>query len=186
MNRVTTLSGVKTTLRVVPASRALQMIGLEPGHCAVGLARTSDREPLYRWAGPMASGELVLYGRASETRQVNGPRDLVDSAIVAQRNSQALAWLQSHGLHAQEVSDTATGLRMLRAGRVDFWLVNDLAAQRAIQRLDGDAPRPVHRFGRVDLYVACQRDVASDVMERLQVALAQMRRNGELVEFGLR
>ena len=186
LQRLGEVSGLTLHLQVVPAARALLMTTQQPGHCTVGVPRTPEREPLFRWAGLMASGALVLYARADDPREVNSPEELRGAVIVAQRESMPATWLREHGLPAYEVSDTATGLRMLRAGRVDYWLVNDLAAQRAIQRAEGQAPRPLRNFGQIDLHLACHRALPPATAERLSRGLDQLRRDGELVEFGLR
>lgn len=186
IRRLAEITGMTLRLQPVPAARALVMISHQPGTCAVGVPRTPEREALFRWAGLMGSGTLMLYGRADEAREVLGAEDLRGATIVAQRESQPLAWLRQHGLNAYEVSDTVTGLRMLRAGRVDFWLVNDLAGQRAIQIVNGPAPKALRSFGQIDVYIACHRDLPNPTAERMRQGLERMRRDGELVDFGLR
>lgn len=186
LKRLAEVTGLTLRLKPAPAARALMMITQQPGYCAAGVPRTPERENLLRWAGLMGSGALMLYGRADDTREVLGPDDLRGATIVAQRESQPLAWLREHGLNAYEVNDTLTGLRMLRAGRVDFWLVNDLAGQRAIQLGGGTAPRPLRSFGQIDLHIACHRELPAATAERMRQGLEQLRRDGELVEFGLR
>lgn len=180
------VTGIELRVRVVPAARALLMINQQPSHCAVGVPRTPERESQFRWAGLIASGALVLYGRAGETREVDGAQALRGTVTVAQRESLPMAWLRERGLSVYEVGDTVTGLRMLRAGRVDYWLVNDLAAQAAIQGSDGARPKLLHNFGQIDLYVACHHDVTAPLAERLSRGFEQLRRNGELAAFGLR
>jgi polar amino acid transport system substrate-binding protein len=189
LGRLGEVSGLALRLNPVPAARALQMLIHLPGHCAAGVPRLPEHEHQLRWAGLIASGALMLYGRADETRQVGGPQDLRGATIVAQRESFPAAWLHEHGLSVHEVNDTVTGLRMLRAGRVDYWLVNDLAGQRAIQRIqrsEGPPPKPLRNFGQIDVYLACHRDLAPATAERLTAGLEQLRRNGELAAFGLR
>lgn len=186
LHRLAEVTGLPLKVQAVPAARALMMIAQLPAHCAVGVPRSPEREPLFRWAGLMASGSLMLYGRADDKREVAGADDLRGSVIAAQRESQPLAWLHEHGLNAYEVNDTLTGLRMLRAGRVDFWLVNELPARYVVQRSGGTPPRPLREFGRIDLYLACHHDLAPATAERLSQGFEQLRRNGELVEFGLR
>ncbi|MFT7774236.1 substrate-binding periplasmic protein [Roseateles sp.] len=140
LERLSGISGVTLRVQAMPVARAQQMISTQPGHCAAGVPRTPEREAAFRWAGLMASGALMLYGRTDEAHAVASAKDLRGRVVAAQRESRPLDWLREHGLKAYEVNDTATGLRMLQAGRVDFWLVNDLAARRAIQH--SDAPRP--------------------------------------------
>lgn len=184
--RLSAASGVPHDTRAVPAARAQAMLAQSPLHCIFGVARTAEREPLFSWLGPLASGELVLFGRPGELRQVHGPQDLAGRTVVAQRHSQALSWLTAHGVTAHEANDLVTGLRMLRAGRVDYWLVNELAARPVIRRLGGEPLQPLYRAGRVELYIACHPDLPAALRERLQAGLTQLRRDGELAPFGLR
>lgn len=186
MARLSTLSGVPIRLRALPVARALMTLSLGPTRCMVGMPRTPEREARYRWAGQMASGGLVLYGRADEVREVQSPADLRGAVVAAQRESQPLAWLRQHDVNVYEVNDTLTGLRMLRAGRVDYWLVNDVVGQRAIQQAGAPQPRALRSFGRIDVYIACHLDFPEAIAERLRAGLEQMRREGDLAEFGLR
>ena len=186
LQRLAQVTGLPLRQRPMPAARALQMILQQPGQCAAGVPRTADREHQLRWAGLMASGALTLYGRSDETREVGTPDDLRGAVVVAQRESVAVTWLRERGLNVYEVNDTLTGLRMLRAGRVDYWLVNDLPARYVIQHHDGPAPKPLHEFGRIELYLACHRSLDEATAERLRRGFEELRRKGELVEFGLR
>lgn len=186
LTRLQALSGVKLDLQVMPIARAQQTVLHKPGLCVVAMPRTPEREAQYRWAGPWASSAIALYGRADEPRQVNGPEDMRGAQIAVLRESIPAAWLKDHGLASYEVNDVSTGLRMLQAGRVTFWLGNDMAARFVIKTLDGPAPRVLYSFGRIDLFIACHPTVPPEQVERMHTGLEQLRRSGELLEFGLR
>ena len=47
-----------------------------------------------------------------------------------------MAWLKQHSLAAYEVNDVTTGLRILRAGRVDFWLGGNLPTRFIVKNGD--------------------------------------------------
>jgi ABC-type amino acid transport substrate-binding protein len=47
-------------------------------------------------------------------------------------------------------------------------------------------PKPLYNFGRIDLYVGCHAGSDPAAVAALDNALAQMRRDGELAEFGMR
>ncbi|WP_457422065.1 substrate-binding periplasmic protein [Roseateles sp. P5_E7] len=185
LERMQTLSGITLRQQIVPISRALLLAEQKPGSCAVALSRTAEREPRFLWVGPWARGALTVYGRGDETRQVDGAQDLRGRSIVVLRDSSPAAWLREHGLPAEEVKDNGTALRMLQARRVDFWLANDLAGNFVIRAAGGAAPRVLHSAGRIDLYFACHPATDPAVLGVLDLAITQLRRNGELAEFGL-
>jgi polar amino acid transport system substrate-binding protein len=184
--RLREVSGVGVNPQVIPFARALQPESLKPGTCLIALTRTPDREAQFRWAGPWSSSAIALYGRPNETRQVKGPEDMRGARIAALRAAPTATWLKDHGLDGYEVNDVATGLRMLQAGRVDYWLGNDMVTRIAIKASGEPAPRVLYSFGRIDLYLACHAETPAALVERLNAGLAQLRANGELAEFGLR
>lgn len=184
--RLQSASGVQLKQQPMPIPRALQLLASRPDTCVVALPRTAEREALFRWAGPWASSVITLYGRADETRQVNGPADMRGTQIAVLRESNPAAWLKEHGITGQEVLDVSMGLRMLQAGRVDYWLGNDMAARFVIKTMSGPLPRALYSFGRIDLHMACHRDTPAAVVERLHAGIEQLRRSGELADYGLR
>lgn len=184
--RLQTASGVRLNQQLMPVARAMQTVGLKPATCLVGLPRTPEREAQFRWAGPWASGNTVVYGRFDETRRVEGPQDLRNARIAVMRESRQAVWAKEQGLSSHEVNDVAVGLRMLQAGRVDFWLASEVSARHVIQTSGGPAPRALHSFWRVDLHIACNNDTPAATVERLQAGIDQLRRNGELAEFGVK
>lgn len=102
------------------------------------------------------------------------------------RDSAPALWLREQPLPAYEAIDNSTGLRMLKAGRVDYWIANDIAAHFTIRAANGQPPRLLHSFGRIDLYFACHPETDPAAVSALDTAIAQLRRNGDLAEFGLR
>lgn len=186
LERMQALSGITLRQQVLPISRAMLLVEQKPGSCVVALARTPERESRYLWAGPWARGAMTIYGRGDETRHVDGPQDLRGRSIVVLRESAPAAWLKEQGLTAEEVKDNSTALRMLQARRVDYWLANDVAGHFVIRAGGGAVPRVMHSFGRIDLYFACHTATDPAVIGALDLAIAQLRRTGELTEFGLR
>lgn len=179
-------SGLQLGILAMPIPRALATAGSTPGSCAVGLTRTPEREAAFHWAGPLASGALVVYARANETQALQGPLDLRGHGVVVQRESAAATWLREQGIPAQETNNSVSALRMLQARRVDFWVAHELAAEPVI-RAEGGAPVENHlTLRRVDAYVACHLATPLEPVDKLRQAIQKLRRQGELAEFGLR
>lgn len=184
--RLEATSGLRINGSSMPIARALQTGMRKPGTCLVGLPRTPERDSAFLWAGPWATSSITLYGRAMETRRVQGPEDLRGARIGVLRETPPAAWLKEHGLTGHEVNDVATGLRILQAGRIDYWLGSDLVTRFAAKAGDGPPPRALYSFGRIDLYMACHPATSAAIVARLDKGIEQLRRNGELAEFGLR
>jgi len=185
--RIAAVSGVEVRIQVLPPTRVMQTLVQQVGACVAGVPRLPDNETQLRWLGVLSSSSLMLYGRLDEKRRVSSADDLRRASIVVQRHSLPSTWLRDRGLPMQEVRDTVTALRMLQARRVDYWLVNELVAQRTFQALGGEQPaRPLQSFGQIVTHLACHRDTAPGELDRLRAAVEQLRRDGELVPFGVR
>lgn len=184
--RLAAVSGMTLDVQAMPIPRALSSGVAAPGRCLVGLVRTPERESHFLWIGPLASGALNLYARGDDSRMLQQPADLHGHTVVVQRDSASAAWLRQQGITPQEVSQPLTALRMLQAGRVDFWLANELSAAPAIAAEGGAAVKAKLALARVDVYVACHPATPAEPAQRLQQAIQKLRRQGELADFGLR
>lgn len=184
--RLGDVSGLALALQAMPIPRALAAGAAAPGHCLVGLTRTPEREAQFQWAGPLASGALAVYARADDARPLQQPADLRGRAVVVQRESAPAAWLRQQSIAAQEVSQPVTALRMLQAGRVDYWLANELSAAPALATEGGPAIKLHWVVARIDVYIACHPGTSAALTARLQQAIQKLRRHGELADFGLR
>jgi polar amino acid transport system substrate-binding protein len=184
--RLGRVSGLTLNLESMPIPRALAAGAAAPGGCLVGLTRTPEREAHFQWIGPLASGALTVYARGDETRPLRDGSDLRGHSVVVQRESAAANWLRQQGIAPQEANHALSALRMLQAGRVDFWLANNLMADPVIQAEGGAPVRPHLVVARIDVYIACHPGTAPDAMARLQQAIQRLRRQGDLAEFGLR
>jgi polar amino acid transport system substrate-binding protein len=186
VRRIGETSRLELRLKVLPVARLMQTLTQQPGSCAVGVPRLPEREALLAWAGVVSSSSMMLYGRLDETRSVGGVDDLRGAVIAAQRESLPATWVREQGLTLQEVRDSTTGLRMLQARRVDYWLVNELLARATFKGLGSEPARALQNFGHIEAQVACHRDTPPATLDKLRAAVEQLRRGGELVPFGVR
>lgn len=185
LKRMQTLSGITLRQQVAPMARSMLLAEQKPGSCAVALSRTAERESRFQWVGPWARGSMTVYGRGDEARRIESPQDLGGHSLVVLRDSSPSAWLKGQGLAADEVMDNGIALRMLQARRVDFWVANDVAGHFVIKAAGGVPPRVLYAAGRIDLYFACHLATDRATIRALDAAIARLRRNGELAEFGL-
>ncbi len=104
--RVSAAAGLES--RYVPAVgvRGLADAQRLPHHCATS-ARSAEREPLFRWAGPVGRARLVLYARADDARALSRLDEAQGTRIGAARGSLPASLLRAAGLQVEEVSDEA-------------------------------------------------------------------------------
>lgn len=172
--------------RSLPIARAWHEIREQPLTCVLGMTRTPDREVHFQWVAPVSRGDFVVYGRADAPALAPDLALLRGRAVVVVRETVTAAQLHEHGVAAQEVSSTLSALRMLQAGRVDYWYSHQLLAEPAARAAGGPPIKPLFSTARIDGYLACNLEVPASMVDKLRQALHRLRRNGDLAEFGLR
>ena len=68
--------------------------------------------------------------------------------------------------------------KKLASGEIDLWATGDPAGRYLARQIGMTAFKTVLRFNGTELYLALNKSVPDDVVERLQQALEQMREDG--------
>lgn len=172
-------AGVAYTIELVPYRRGLRQAQTEPLACTYSLTRTPEREADFQWIGPIRTTDWTLYALA--TRQIV-LRDLKDARpykIGAAKDSARERYLIENGYQVISSVSGPAALRMLVLGRTDLW-VNSASRGPVIieaEKLSGQVV-PVLTFKRVELYLACHRDLDAGITARLNAALQELLRDG--------
>lgn len=181
-------AGVPQKMEVVPWARAYQSALTQPGFCAFSAARTAERETLFRWIGPVAQTDWVLYARAdSKLPRPAKLEDVAGKVLGGYLQDVISLWLADHGYRVDTAPSDAANPRKLLAGYIDYWAS---AGPRAVALLAKEdlANRivPVLTFGHTDLYLACHKSTSEDVVKKLNNALRAMKDDGTSVKIDAR
>lgn len=172
-------TGVSYSIQMMPWARAYQYALALPEHCVFSTARTDERERLFRWVGPIASMDWVLYRRANDARR---PATLeeVRANVIGGYNLDVISnWLIANRYRVESAPDDGVNPKKLLAGRLDFWASSRprATALLAAGKL-ADQVVPVLTFGHTDLYLACHRGTPAKLIEDLNAALDRMQKDG--------
>lgn len=176
--------GIDAELRIYPWARALRLA--EQGEVdALYLAnRTPERERWALFSDPVGEEVAVLWKR--KERQLNHGRidDLRGLRIGGLRDSAQLQFIARSGLPVAEISDLATGLRMLAADHLDVVIADRLAMVHAARNVTAEVwhridhmPQPVH-VAAFHLAVARKRDNAAATVAAFNRGLKALRDSG--------
>lgn len=186
LNKIGPASGVAFEAASLPIARAWSALQGEPQSCVLGMSRTPEREDRFQWVGVISRAEHVVYARADSPAVPQHLAALRGRPVVVVRETATAAQLREQGVAAQEVGNTLSALRMLQAGRVDYWFAHQLVAEPAASAAGGTPIKPLFSAGRIDGYLACNLAVPAATVNQLRQGLQRLRRNGDLAAFGLR
>lgn len=167
------------TLRYAPWPRAYQSALELPGHCAFSMARSHEREDKFRWVGPVAQMDWVLYARVDGKRAPESLADVRDALIGGAAQDVITQWLLLNKFRIDQTVSDGLNPAKLMAGRFDYWAVSRQrgATTTAAAGLTGRIA-PVLTFGHSDLFLGCHRDMPDELVRRLHQALTDMRIDG--------
>lgn len=181
------LTGDNFEMLILPSMRTTHVLQSRPKTIMYSLFRTPQREPLYKWVGPIVEESIYPYQLANAPQPVRSLEQLLRAPLITTRHAGLVPdMLQSLGFNNLDKSATENEqlYRMLLAGRTDI-IIGDTAAGTAYySRQLNIAPGtlrqiPIELF-RASLYIAFSRDSDDEVVSAWASALERLRHSGEL------
>ncbi|WP_187170418.1 substrate-binding periplasmic protein [Salidesulfovibrio onnuriiensis] len=167
-------------IHIYPWARAYDMVQNVPNTVLFGMARTPERERLFKWVGPITVNRFSLFSRKGKHRtQCFDPAMLRGADIGTVRDDvadQALAALKT-GARIQRVSDVEINLRKILDRRIDYMAHEEGCMRLLLKRhcQAQDTLVPVMLLREIPIYVAVSLTVPDELVERMNKALKQVR-----------
>lgn len=181
------LTGDDFPLQLLPSMRSTHALQLRPRTIMFSLFRTPDRDPLYKWVGPIVEESIYPYQLASAAPPLNSREQLLRAPRITTRQAGLIPQvLQAQGFDNLDTSATSNLqlYRMLLAGRTGV-IIGDTAAgvayySRVLHIAPGTLRQIPVELYRSSLYIAFSRDSDDSVVNAWSRALEQLRQSGEL------
>ncbi len=172
-------AGQPYTVNVFPWSRAYQMAQRLPNTCVFSTTRTPEREPMFKWVGPLVKNNWVLFARADDPRKPNSLEALAPYVLGVYRNDAVGEFLQANGFKTDVATLDSDNPRKLLLHRFDFWATGELLGQAILknQGLSGQIV-PRFQFKRTEMYLACHLAFDQAKIDHLNQVLKQMEQDG--------
>ncbi|MTV40230.1 substrate-binding periplasmic protein [Duganella radicis] len=174
-------TGTDYKIELLPWKRALLMAQTQGQTCVYSTSRTPEREALFKWVGPTDEAEWQFWGRADHRFPLNSIDDARKLRIGTTIGDARDDYLRSRGFHVDAATNDLVNPQKLLLNRIDLWAVairNGVAFPGHPDWADKIVPLLV--FHRVKVYLACNPSVPDEVIDKLNAALAEMRRDGAL------
>ena len=167
------------TLRF-PWERIYNQVLEQPDQGLFSTTYTPEREPLFKWVGPLASTGWVLLAPAGSSLRLSSLEQAQPYRIGAYKNDAVSQHLESKGLDPINSLRDQENIGKLLKGRIDLWATTDpvgpyLAKQEGVSGLT-----TVLRFNDAQLFLALNKQTPDEVVTRLQKALNEMKGDGAI------
>lgn len=165
------------TLRF-PWDRIYKQAMNSPDHGLFSTSMSEARRPLFKWVGPIAQYQSVLVGLKGSSPQLDNLEQARAYRIGAYQSAAVSQHLERLGFKPLNALRDQENIRKLQRGQIDLWATSDpvwrfYAKEQGVSGLD-----TALSFETSQLYLALNKDIPDEVVERLQASLEQMRREG--------
>ena len=173
-------TGVAYTMELQPWKRAYTAALSRPDTCAFATTRLPEREPLFKWIGPIDSAEWVLLGRADRHYALTTLEDARKLRIGTYNGDSRDAYLRERGFLVDPAQDDMINPQKLLLGRIDLW-AGLRRGSEMLEQNDWDGRIvPVLSIKKVDVYLACNLSVPDALVARMNAAVEAMQRDGTM------
>lgn len=173
---------------ILPWKRALQIVDDTPGTAVFSMVRTAEREPEYKWVGPIIVTRGWLYKMTDSDLDIRGLEDARKvAAIGVQAGGAAERILHEKGFkNLASLYTPGNALQLLASDRIDLWEASDLVMehQRRKFEIDPSEIEPVIGLGTYELYLAFSPQTPDFVVAPWQRALDELQGDGTFAEIG--
>ena len=165
------------TLRF-PWERIYKLALEKPDYGVFVTARLPEREALFKWVGPIGPDDWVLLGRGDSTITLGSLAEARQYKVGAYKGDAIADHLQQQGLQPVTVLRDQQNARKLMAGQIDLWATGDPAGRYLAKQEGVSGLKTILRFDSAELYLALNKAVPDEVVQKLQAELERMRDEG--------
>jgi len=165
------------TLRF-PWGRLQTLAEQEPGFAVFSLSRTPEREPKYKWVGPLSEIQIVLLKMPGSPIRLGNLDEARQYRIGSKDGSVGSQYMLHRGFELQK--SLINTPEKLKAGQFDLWATTNPSGEYEAMQAGIGALEVALTLNRVDLYLAMNKETPDDVVEKLQRTLNQMKQEGLL------
>ena len=181
--------GMQAPIQPMPWARAYDLALNSENVLIYSIARTPQREKLFKWVGVVAPTNWYLYARADNRLNLSGTDDVRKYQVATVNEDAGEQYLvnkgSSVGKNLQSSSKYELSYEKLKLGRVDLWIANELNAYYVVRQAGDDPSKAIVRVLALPdlspdggLSLAFSPQTSDALVERFRKALETIKRNG--------
>lgn len=173
-------TGTKGSFALYPWQRAYTMAQEDPNTCVYTMARTEAREALFKWVGPLAFDNWVLFAKADSPIKADKIEDLKSYTIGGYQGDAATDYFIQRQFKVEVVPNNRYNPKKLESGRIDLWVMGDISGRFLAGQEGVTAIKPIITIKESALYLGCSKSVSDEVITKLNTELKAMHTDGTI------
>ncbi len=161
-------AGISYTLHSLPWQRAYRRAQSNENTCVFMTNRTSAREPLFQWVGPLLEGGWAVFKRPDSSLSIETPNDLQRFTVVGKSGSASVDDIEAQAsIKVTRTVNDESAAKMLFHGRADFWVSGVIDAPLAAKAANLPVPSLALLWKKADLSMACSKSTDPAIVDKL-------------------
>jgi ABC-type amino acid transport substrate-binding protein len=167
-------------IKIQPWPRSYRQLQRTTNTMLFSTTRNTQREPLFKWAGPISKTKISLIAKKSRNIIINEPKDMEQykvGGILEDIGLQLVTSLLSSKNNIVAVPTTPSLTGMLNLDRIDLWAYEENAAKLFLKRhgFDTELYESVYTLSEAELFYAFSLKTEQKIVDRLQRAIDEIR-----------
>ena len=168
-------------VEVLPWARGYKEVQSTPNTSLFCMTRSEEREPLFKWVGPIASTRVVATALKSKGIAAGTAADLADLSAGVIKDDIGDQLAEKAGIKKiDRTANNGQNIKKLNSGRVDIWIYEENVALWQLKDMGFDPADYetvyVLEAGRLDY--AFHKDTDQALIDQLQKVLDEMKADG--------
>jgi polar amino acid transport system substrate-binding protein len=177
--------GVDKPIKLVPWARGYQKVQTDRGTCLFSMTFTKEREPLFKWVGPVATTRVTLVKlKKNQMIKINDLDDVNKYKVGVIRSDIGEQLLINSGkvntAVIEPVDRTVLNIRKLAAGRIDLISYGDAPLKWEIKKNGFNIAdfETVFKISEGRLFIAFHKETPDKIIETFQQTLDGLKADG--------
>lgn len=166
-----------------PWARSYNFALTKPGTVLFSMTRTTEREPLFKWVGPITTSHITLIGKKELVSQIKN-EDLGKYKIATVRNDVGeqllINYFSDKAINLVQLTSAKQAVEMLERERVDLFAYNErvFKTKASQSKIDPSKYHSVFNLGVNDHYIAFHKDTNDKIINVFQELLEKIKEDG--------
>ena len=174
-------AGINYSIKFLPWQRAYNMALKQADTCVFSTTVTEEREPKFKWVGPLVSNDWIFFGRADSGLHIESLEDARDHVVGGYKGDAVALFLEQEGFELDLASHDHVNPAKLAAGRFDIWATGNYLGPYLARQAGVDI-EPLFTFRKTVMSLACNPSVEDELVERLNALLQELVDEGSVAE----
>ncbi|WP_020405041.1 substrate-binding periplasmic protein [Hahella ganghwensis] len=161
---------------------AYNFVQRAPYRAVFGTELTEARQPLFKWVGPIADNDWVLFALEDSNFNIKSLEDAKPYRIGGYKDDSRTQYLKDNGFKASELSDDGLNPKRLVDKQIDLWISSTVSGYYYARKAGITNIKPIFKIRSANLYLALNKDTPDEYVNKLNSILKDMREEGVIDE----